>query len=148
LRRRAEGRAPFHIRDSQSFRFRICASRLRTGPPLPAGQDHPPDRGQSQYSPSEVVDGCFGIEMGCEVWDRFTIHFTPAHGSLGRRRIPDLKTLRRESCAWRRRMNRDRIKINWNFDRSTARRKFGYKRILQAVRQLVACPPLPPRLRR
>ena len=86
----------------------------------------------------------FGMEMGCEVWDRFTIHFTPAHGSwlnqaeieiglfarqcLGSRRIPDLKTLRRESRAWSRRMSRDQIKINWRFDRRAARRKFGYKR--------------------
>jgi len=23
----------------------------------------------------------FGSEMGCEVWGRFTIHFTPKHGS-------------------------------------------------------------------
>jgi hypothetical protein len=25
-------------------------------------------------------------------------------------------------------MNRDRIRINWKFDRTAARRKFGYKR--------------------
>jgi hypothetical protein len=86
----------------------------------------------------------FGVEMGGDIWDRFTVHFTPTHGSwlnqaeieiglfarqcLGRRRIPDLNTLRRESRAWNRRMNRDRIKINWQFDRRAARRKFGYKR--------------------
>src|SRR5229473_2784622 len=46
---------------------------------------------------------------------------------LGSRRIPNLKTLRREVRAWNRRMNRDRVKINWKFDRKTARRKFGYK---------------------
>jgi hypothetical protein len=45
---------------------------------------------------------------------------------LGTRRIPDLKTLRRESRAWNRRMNRDCIKIDWTFDRRAARRKFGY----------------------
>ncbi|HUJ10824.1 MAG TPA: transposase [Verrucomicrobiae bacterium] len=82
--------------------------------------------------------------MAAEVWNRFTIHYTPTHGSwlnqaeieigifsrqcLGRRRIPDLKTLRREAKAWNRRMNRDGIKITWRFDRKTARRKFGYKR--------------------
>ena len=85
----------------------------------------------------------FGPEMGSEVWDRFTVHFTPTHGSwlnqaeieiglfsrqcLGTRRIPDLKTLLRESRAWNRRMNRDHVKINWRFDRWTARRKFRYK---------------------
>ena len=40
--------------------------------------------------------------------------------------FPDLKTLQRETRAWNRRMNRDRIKINWKFDRKAARRKFGY----------------------
>jgi hypothetical protein len=86
----------------------------------------------------------FGVETGGEIWDRFTVHFTPTHGSwlnqaeieiglfsrqcLRTRRIPDLKTLRCESRAWNRRMNRDRIKIIWKFDRRAARRKFGYKR--------------------
>jgi len=86
----------------------------------------------------------FGVEISNEIWDRFTVHFTPTHGSwlnqaeieiglfsrqcLGTRRIPDLKTLRRESRAWNRRMNRDHIRINWKFDRRAARRKFGYKR--------------------
>lgn len=86
----------------------------------------------------------YGAEMGKEVWDCFTVHYTPKHGSwlnqaeieigmfarqcLGKRRIPDLKTLRREARAWNQRMNQDRIKINWKFDRKAARRKFGYKR--------------------
>jgi len=59
-----------------------------------------------------------GPEVGGEVWDRFTVHYTPVHGSwlnqaeieigifsrqcLGRRRIPDLKTLTRETRAWNR----------------------------------------------
>jgi DDE superfamily endonuclease len=86
----------------------------------------------------------YGTEVGGEIWDRFTVHYTPTHGSwlnqaeieigifarqcLGTRRTPDLKTLRREARAWNRRMNRDRIKINWKFDRKAARRKFRYKR--------------------
>ena len=86
----------------------------------------------------------FGAEVGGEIWDRFTVHYTPTHGSwlnqaeieigifsrqcLGTRRIPDLKTLRRESRAWNRRMNRSRTKINWTFDRKAARCKFGYKK--------------------
>ena len=85
-----------------------------------------------------------GEEFGGEVWDRFTIHYTPMHGSwlnqaeieigmlsrqcLGIRRIPDLLTLRKEVRAWNRRTNRSRIKINWRFDRKAARRKLGYKR--------------------
>ena len=84
----------------------------------------------------------FGSEMAAEVWARFTVHYTPTHGSwlnqaeieiglfsrqcLGSRRIPALTTLRQEAKAWNRRMNRDRVKINWKFDRRTARRKFRY----------------------
>ena len=85
-----------------------------------------------------------GQQVGGEVWDRFTVHYTPTHGSwlnqaeieigifsrqcLGNRRIFDLQTLRRESRAWNRRVNRDRTRINWKFNRKAARRKFGYKR--------------------
>ncbi|MGC1620800.1 MAG: IS630 family transposase [Xanthobacteraceae bacterium] len=84
-----------------------------------------------------------GEEVGGEVWGRFTVHYTPTHGSwlnqaeieigilsrqcLGTRRIPNLKTLRKEVRAWNRRMNSDHVKINWQFDRKAARRKFGYQ---------------------
>jgi len=86
----------------------------------------------------------FGEEVGSEIWDRFTVHYTPTHGSwlnqaeieislfarqcLGTRRIPDLKILRRETRLWNRRMNRIQKKINWKFDRRAARLKFGYKK--------------------
>lgn len=85
-----------------------------------------------------------GEDIGGEVWSRFTVHYTPTHGSwlnqaeieigilsrqcLGTRRIPDLKTLSREVRAWSRRMNRSRTRINWRFDRKAARRKFGYQK--------------------
>jgi hypothetical protein len=88
------------------------------------------------------LTGRYGKEVGSKLWQRFTPHYTPAHGSwlnqaeieislfarqcLGRRRIPDLKTLRREARAWTRRINRARTQLNWRFDRRTARRKFGY----------------------
>jgi hypothetical protein len=84
----------------------------------------------------------YGAELGNQLWNRFTVHYTPKHGSwlnqaeieigllarpcLGHRRIPDLTPLRREARAWARRINRARTKINWRFDRRTARRKFGY----------------------
>jgi hypothetical protein len=85
-----------------------------------------------------------GEEVGGQVWDRFTVHYTPTHGSwlnqaeieigllarqcLGTRRFPDLKTLSREVQAWNRDINRRRTRINWVFDRKAARRQFGYKR--------------------
>jgi hypothetical protein len=97
----------------------------------------------SSHSRKSLTD-VYGAEMGTEVWNRFTVHYTPTHGSwlnqaeieigifsrqcLGKRRISDLKTLRREAKAWNRRMNCDRVKIAWKFDRKAARCKFGYKR--------------------
>jgi hypothetical protein len=86
----------------------------------------------------------YGEEMAGEIWDRFTVHHTPKRGSwlnqaeieiglftrqcLGNRRISDLRALRREAQAWNSRMNRNRVKINWQFDRKAARRKFGYRK--------------------
>ena len=86
----------------------------------------------------------FGEKAGSWLWDRFTVHYTPKHGSwlnqaeieislfsrqcLGRRRIPSVGDLRRETRAWNRTMNRDRVTIDWRFTRRKARLKFGYKR--------------------
>ena len=86
----------------------------------------------------------FGTNYGGQIWDRLTVHYTPKHGSwlnqaeieislfgrqcLGTRRIASLDALRRETKAWNRRMNRNRVKINWNFTRRKARARFGYKR--------------------
>ena len=85
----------------------------------------------------------FGVEVGNEIWDRFTVHFTPTHGSwlnqaeielnlysrqcLGKRRIPDLGKLKRETKAWNRRANHRRTKIDWRFTRKKARKVFKYK---------------------
>jgi hypothetical protein len=96
----------------------------------------------SSHTCKALVDR-FGEEEGGSVWDRFTIHYTPIHGSwlnqaeleislyarqcLGKRRLGDLRTLRKETRAWSRRMNRKRIRINWTFTRRKARKKFHYK---------------------
>jgi hypothetical protein len=85
----------------------------------------------------------YGEDLGGEIWDRFTVHYTPTHGSwlnqaeieislfarqcLGRRRIPTLCAFKREANAWNRRMNHQKVKINWGFTRKKARAKFGYK---------------------
>lgn len=85
----------------------------------------------------------YGERIGGLLWDRFTVHYTPKHGSwlnqaeieislfsrqcLGQRRIPSLADLRREAQAWNRKMNRNRIKIDWKFSRKKARQKFRYK---------------------
>ena len=84
----------------------------------------------------------FGEKDGGWLWNRFTVHYTPKHGSwlnqaeiaislfsrqcLGQRRIGDRPSLRREAGAWNRRMNRDQVTIAWKFTRKKARQKFGY----------------------
>jgi hypothetical protein len=86
----------------------------------------------------------YGEDEGGCLWKRLTVHHTPKHGSwlnqaeieislfarqcLGKRRIPDLALLKRESQAWNRQMNRARVQINWKFSRKAARGKFGYKK--------------------
>lgn len=96
----------------------------------------------STHTRKAMVDR-FGTEEGGALWDRFTIHYTPTHGSwlnqaeieislfsrqcLGKRRIGDQQTLRAEARAWNRRVNRKRVKIDWTFDRKKARKKFKYK---------------------
>jgi transposase len=85
----------------------------------------------------------FGENHGSSLWDRFTVHYTPTHGSwlnqaeieisllsrqcLGNRRIGDPKSLAKEVRAWNRRINRKRTKIKWTFTRKKARLKFRYK---------------------
>ena len=85
----------------------------------------------------------YGVESGKQLWDRFTVHYTPVHGSwlnqaeieisvmagqcLGKRRMGSIEKLRLEVRAWNRRTNRAKLKINWKFDRPAARRKFKYR---------------------
>ena len=97
----------------------------------------------SSHSRKAVLER-YGEKAGGWLWGRFTVHFTPTHGSwlnqaeieislfsrqcLGRRRISSLGELRREARAWNRRMNRHRVTIDWRFTRKKARLKFGYTR--------------------
>ena len=86
----------------------------------------------------------FGEVAGSHLWSRFTIHYTPKHGSwlnqaeieislfsrqcLGTRRIPTLARLRAETSAWNEQTNRAQTKINWRFSRQDARRSLGYRK--------------------
>jgi hypothetical protein len=96
----------------------------------------------SSHTRKAVVER-FGAEAGDWLWNRFTVHYTPKHGSwlnqaeiaiglfsrqcLGQRRLGDRASLGKESRAWNRRVNRDRVTIQWSFTRKKARQKFGYK---------------------
>jgi hypothetical protein len=84
----------------------------------------------------------FGELAGGWLWERFTVHYTPKHGSwlnqaeieiglfsrqcLGKRRIGHIATLRRHTKAWNRRTNRAQITIRWKFTRKLARLKMNY----------------------
>jgi len=84
----------------------------------------------------------FGLRRGRALWRRFRVHFTPKHASwlnaaemeaslvarqcLGRRRIADRTTLRREVSAWRRVATRRGLNIQWRFRVADARRVFRY----------------------
>ena len=103
---------------------------------------HPVMDNLSSHTRKAVVEH-FGVEADDWLWNRFTVHYTPKHGSwlnqaeiaislfsrhcLGQRRIGDRASLRKQTLAWNRRVNRDRVMIQWSFTRKQAREKFGYK---------------------
>ena len=86
----------------------------------------------------------FGEAAGSHLWRRFTVHYTPKHGSwlnqaemeislyarqcLGHRRIATLPELDSETRAWNQAINAAQTKIHWRFTRQDARRKLGYQR--------------------
>lgn len=91
----------------------------------------------------KCVTDALGTRAGRALWRRFTVHFTPKHGSwlnaaemevslvvrecLGRRRIGSLPFLRNEVAAWNRTADRRRRPINWRFRVADARRVFRYR---------------------
>jgi hypothetical protein len=67
----------------------------------------------------------FGAEMAAQVWDLFTVHYTPTHGSWLNQAEIEIGMFSQQ-CLGKRRIPWDRVKIAWKFDRKAARRKFGY----------------------
>ena len=84
----------------------------------------------------------FGEKRGQKLWQRFTVHYTPKHGSwlnqaeieiglfsrqcLGRDRVADRAALRCRATAWNRRVNRRKLRINWRFTVKDARKTLTY----------------------
>jgi transposase len=95
----------------------------------------------STHSEKACVD-TFGARFGRALWRRFKVHYTPKHASwlnaaemeaslvarqcLGKRRIGDLPTLRRQVRAWRAVATHAGASIRWRFRVSDARRVFKY----------------------
>jgi hypothetical protein len=72
------------------------------------------------------------------IWDRFEFAYTPKHGSwlnmaeielnvlMGqclKRRIDNIKTMKKEACAWQEHRNNKKATINWQFTNNEARIK-------------------------
>jgi len=85
----------------------------------------------------------FGEQEGDWLWNRFTVHHTPKHGSwlnqaeieiglfsrqcLGKRRIASLQELTTEATAWNQHTNNAKTTIEWKFTRKKPRLKLKYK---------------------
>ena len=84
----------------------------------------------------------YGKKKGEKIWNRFTVHYTPKHGSwlnqaeieisllgnqcLGKLRIESIEKLRTHLNAWSKHMNKGKTKINWLFTAQNAKEKFKY----------------------
>jgi hypothetical protein len=86
------------------------------------------------------VTNYFGLKKGKKLWKRFTVHYTPKHGSwlnmaeieigviksqaIGKRRIGSEQELKKTVRAWSKRANKAGTKINWTFTKRKAKQKF------------------------
>jgi hypothetical protein len=84
----------------------------------------------------------YGYEKGKKIWDHFTVHYTPKHGSwlnqaeieismlsnqcLGKVRLDSIEGLRNRVGKWCKIMNKDKVTINWLFTTEKAKDKFKY----------------------
>jgi DDE superfamily endonuclease len=82
----------------------------------------------------------FGEDAAFELWERFTVHYTPKHGSwlnqaeielslwsrqcLGHRRIPSLADLASETRAWTSTIDAKRVPFAWRFSVRDAHKRF------------------------
>ena len=87
-----------------------------------------------------------GPRRGPKLWQRFTVHYTPKHGSwlnqaeivigvmnrqcLGKRRLGRFGVLAREVESWRRDVDARRLPIHWRFTQKDAQDLFDYKPLI------------------
>lgn len=82
----------------------------------------------------------FSEEEAKKILEKIEFHYTPKHASwlnaaeieinvmdtqCTKRRIPDIKTLRKEVDAWMQRRNKNKKKINWKFTKKNADEKLS-----------------------
>jgi transposase len=91
----------------------------------------------------KALTDAFGKPEGEALWSRFTLHYTPKHGSWlnpaeieislwsrecqGKDRIGTLSELFKRTAQWNQRANRERRRIFWRFRTQDARRVFKYR---------------------
>jgi hypothetical protein len=127
--------------DEHPLLARVC--RLSAGHccPLPRGRFHPSGDGQSEFAHAHggrPTFWCRGRRLTVESVHRALCpqarQLVEPSGDcdrllsrqcLGQRRIGDRASLRKQTRAWNRRVNRDRLTIQWTFTRKQARKKFG-----------------------
>ncbi len=95
----------------------------------------------STHKEKSLID-FYGEDEGRLLWNKFDIHFTPKHASwlnqaeiaigmysrqcLGDGRIGTVENLETQTKAWNSRTNDKKIKINWRFTKTKARKSFLY----------------------
>ena len=95
----------------------------------------------SSHSATSLVRH-YGEKKGTALWSRFTVHYTPKHGSwlnqaeleicllnrecIGRRRFRSIDDLHPEVQQWLRRINREGRVFAWRFTTEKARQTFAY----------------------
>jgi len=133
--------APLALRNQRLFYSLLFRAASETLLEIAADTIHLVVDNLSTHTRKALVDR-FGEAAGGWLWERFTVHYTPKHGSwlnqaeieiglfsrqcLGKRRIGDIATLGNQANAWNRRANRDKITIKWKFTRKLARLKLNY----------------------
>lgn len=136
-----EGRHLTHATaDRKGPRFASALKRIARAYP-DAGTIHLIVDNLSTHTKKSLT-GAFGNEEGTAIWSRFTVHYTPKHGSWlnpaeieislwsrecqGKTRIPSLAELRTRTSRWNQSANRERRRIHWKFRTADARRLFQY----------------------
>ncbi len=142
LRRRGQGRPPLYQGYADTFIARVRRIPARNRRRLSRRQEYPPGARQPVHPHRKAVTDWFGERDGDWLWKRFSVHYTPKHGSwlnqaeidiglfsrqcLGKRRIASLEELTTEAAAWNQRTNQNQTVIEWKFTRKKARLKLKY----------------------
>jgi transposase len=91
------------------------------------------------------LEGRFGEEKAAVLWSRFEIFYTPLHASwlnqaeiaigmynrqcLGDGRVGSAEKLGIKTTMWNSGINKKKTKIEWRFNKSKARKSFGYENL-------------------